>query len=163
EHAATLAQQIDLHRAVAADASGLTQPSPADADTLSAPGGNTGLPCVPGYEILAELGRGGMGAVFKAKQLALERLVALNGILAGEFAAAAERERFRAEALAVARLQHANVVQVFEVGEHHGHPYLALEFVDGGSLADALAAGPLPPGEAAALVEALARAVQYAH
>jgi tetratricopeptide (TPR) repeat protein len=121
------------------------------------------LPEVPGYEILGELGRGGMGVVYKARHIALDRLVALKMVLSGEFAGEQERARFRTEALAVARLQHPNVVQVFEVGEHQGHPYLALQYVEGGSLADRLRSGPQPPREAAELVERLARAVQAAH
>src|SRR5437764_11882959 len=87
---------------------------------------------VPGYEILRELGRGGMGVVYLARQLDLNRLVALKMILSGEHAGAAERDRFRREAEAVAALQHPNIVQIFEVGETSGRPYLAFEYVGGG-------------------------------
>ncbi len=118
---------------------------------------------VPGYEVLSELGRGGMGVVYKARQIKLKRLVALKMILAGEHAAPADLERFRAEAQAVARLQHPNIVQIYEVGEHQGLPFFSLEYVEGGSLADRLAGAPQPPRAAAALVETLARAVQHAH
>jgi WD40 repeat protein len=118
---------------------------------------------VPGYEIEGVLGRGGMGVVYKARHLALKRTVALKMVLAGGHAGPRELARFRTEAEAAARLQHPNIVQVFEVGEADGHPYCALEFVEGGSLASKLKAGPLPAPEAAKLVEALARAVQLAH
>jgi serine/threonine protein kinase len=104
-----------------------------------------------------------MGVVYKARQVGLDRVVALKVILAGQFAGDRERARFRAEALAGARLSHPNVVQVHEVGEHQGHPYLALEYVEGGTLSDRLRAGPLAARPAAELVERLARAVQAAH
>src|SRR5665213_3615278 len=115
------------------------------------------------YELLDELGRGGMGVVYKARQSKLNRLVALKMILAGEYAGEKELARFRTEAEAVARLQHPNIVQIFEVGEHDGHPYFSLEFVDGGSLAQKLDGTPLPPQQAARLVETLARAMHAAH
>jgi serine/threonine-protein kinase len=118
---------------------------------------------VPGYEVLGELGRGGMAVVHKARHLGLKRLVALKMILAGAHAGEADLARFRAEAEAIARLQHPNIVQIYEVGEHAGRHYLALEFVDGGTLAQRLNVTPLPPREAAELVRALARAVHYAH
>ncbi|MBX9626366.1 MAG: protein kinase, partial [Gemmataceae bacterium] len=118
---------------------------------------------VPGYELLHEVGRGGMGVVYKARQTALGRVVALKMILAGAHAGPADRERFRREAQAVAALQHPHIVQVFEVGEAGGHPYLALEYVAGGSLAQYRPGQPWPAREAAALVELLARAVHYAH
>src|SRR5262249_39572512 len=118
---------------------------------------------IPGYDILAELGRGGMGVVYKARQTKLNRLVALKMILAGEHAGAAELARFRTEAEAIARLQHPNIVQVFEVREHDGKPFFSLEYCDGGSLAEKLNGTPLPPGEAARIVETLARAVHAAH
>jgi WD40 repeat protein/serine/threonine protein kinase len=118
---------------------------------------------VPGYDILAELGRGGMGVVYKARQTALKRLVALKMILAGEYAAGPERARFRREAEAVARLQHPHIVQIHDVGEHDGRPFFALEYVDGGSLAEKLDGSPLPGRCAAQLVETLARAIHYAH
>jgi WD40 repeat protein len=118
---------------------------------------------VPGYKVLGLLGKGGMGVVYKARQQALGREVALKMILAAEHAGAEQRQRFRREAQAVARLQHPNVVQVFEVGEHQGLPYFSMEFCPGGSLSEQLSGGPLAPAEAAALVEALARAVHAAH
>jgi WD40 repeat protein/serine/threonine protein kinase len=118
---------------------------------------------VPGYEVLHEVGRGGMGVVYKARQTALGRVVALKMILSGAHAGPAERERFRREAQAVAALQHPHIVQVFEVGDAGGHPYLALEYVEGGSLAQHRPGQPWPAREAAALVEVLARAVDYAH
>jgi serine/threonine protein kinase len=118
---------------------------------------------IPGYAVLGELGRGGMGVVYKAKQLKLNRVVALKMILAGVHADAAHLTRFRTEAEAVARLQHPNFVQVFEVGEHGGVPFLSLEYCPGGSLARKLDSTPLPPREAAGLVEQLARAMQAAH
>jgi hypothetical protein len=118
---------------------------------------------VPGYEVLSSLGRGGMGVVYKARHTGLGRVVALKMVLSGAHASEVDRARFRTEAEAIARLQHPNVVQVFEVGEHAGVPYLALEFCPGGSLEQKLSGTPLPPGEAAALVEALARAMQAAH
>lgn len=123
---------------------------------------STAIPCVPGYEVLAELGRGGMGVVYKARHLGLNRFVALKMILAGGHAGAAELSRFRQEAETGAKLQHANIVQVYEVGSHGGVPYLALEYVEGGTLAQIKDGVPLPRS-AAELVEVLARAVDHAH
>jgi serine/threonine-protein kinase len=141
-------------------------PTP-EAATLSVSNGAPPAPPavtpIPGYEVLGELGRGGMGVVYKARHFKLDRLVALKMILASGHAGAAELARFQTEAHAVARLQHPNVVQVYEVGEHEGKPFLALEFCPGGSLAQKLNHTPLPPRDAAALVETLARAMQAAH
>jgi WD40 repeat protein/serine/threonine protein kinase len=122
-----------------------------------------GLPEVPGYELLAELGRGGMGVVYQARQTALDRVVALKMILAGGHAGEHDLARFRTEAEAVARLRHPNVVQIHEVGQQNGLPYFSLEFCEGGSLEKKLAGTPLPPREAARLVETLARAMEAAH
>jgi len=118
---------------------------------------------VPGYEIEAVLGRGGMGVVYKARHLALKRTVALKMVLAGGHAGPRELARFRIEAEAAARLQHPNIVQIHEVSEADGHPYCALEFVEGGNLAKKIAGQPLPARVAARLVETLARAMQLAH
>ncbi len=118
---------------------------------------------VPGYEILSELGRGGMGVVYKARQKSLNRIVALKMILAGAHAGNQQRERFRGEAEAAAHLQHPNIVQVYEVGEHERCPYISLEYIDGHSLHDIVGNNPPPPLQAAALIEKLAHAVQYAH
>ncbi len=120
-------------------------------------------PLVPGYEIVHEVGRGGMGVVYKARQLSLNRTVALKMILSGAHAGPTERERFRREAEAVAALQNPNIVQIFDIGEANGHPYLALEFVDGGSLAQRLSGEPWAPARAAELIETLARTMQFAH
>jgi serine/threonine-protein kinase len=118
---------------------------------------------VPGYVIELELGRGGMGVVYLARQEKLNRPVALKMILAGGHASDAQRARFLAEAEAVAAVQHPGIVQVYEFGAQDGQPYFALEYCPGGSLADTLAGTPLPPAEAAALVGKVARAVQAAH
>src|SRR5262249_613626 len=118
---------------------------------------------VPGYEILRELGRGGMGVVYQARHLGLNRVVALKMILAGGHAGPDELARFRGEAEAVARLKHPNVVQVYDVGEAGGLPYFSLEFIEGGSLDKKLNGTPLPPRTAAAMVETLARAMAAAH
>ena len=121
------------------------------------------LPSISGYEILGELGRGGMGVVYRARQVALNRSVALKMVLADAHAGPAALHRFRAEAQAVARLQHPNIVQVYEVGEHGGRPYFSLELVEGCTLADRLAGTPLPAHAAAELTERLARAIHAAH
>src|SRR5262245_57717323 len=120
------------------------------------------LPEIPGYQLLGLLGEGGMGVVYKARQLALKRLVALKMIAAEHRSAA--RRRFLIEAETVARLQHANFVQIYEVGEHAGRPYLALELIEGGTLADLLARTEMMPArDAALLVATLAHAMHHAH
>jgi serine/threonine protein kinase len=121
------------------------------------------LPHVPGYELVAELGRGGMGVVYLARDPKLKRHVALKMILANAPLTANQRARFQAEAEAVARLQHPHIVQIFAVGEHEGQPYVALEYLPGGSLDRQIQGTPQPPREAARLVELLARAVHAAH
>jgi WD40 repeat protein len=118
---------------------------------------------LPGYEILGELGRGGMGVVYKARQTALNRLVALKVVQTPAPAGAAGFARFRREAEAAARLHHPNIVQIFEVGEYGGRPYLALEYVAGQTLAQRLAGAPLDARPAAELLETLARAMHHAH
>jgi tRNA A-37 threonylcarbamoyl transferase component Bud32 len=104
-----------------------------------------------------------MGVVYKARQVHLKRLVALKMILAGEHTTPEEVARFKAEAQAAARLHHPSIVQVYEIGDHNGLPYFSMELVEGGSLAAALRAKPLPPRRSAALIEAIARAVHHAH
>jgi serine/threonine protein kinase/tetratricopeptide (TPR) repeat protein len=159
-----LRRLLEVHAAVRS----ASRPDPGDAaaqrqEMLPEAGGPAAAPPLRGYEILGELGRGGMGVVYKARHLSLNRVVALKMILAGAQAGPEEVARFRAEAKAVARLQHPHIVQIFEVGEADGRLFLALEFVDGGSLAERLAGSPLPARQAAELTEALACAVHYAH
>ena len=120
-------------------------------------------PHLSGYEVQDELGRGGMGVVYRAWDRRLHRPVALKMLLAGAYARPEERERFRREAEAAAGLRHANIVQVYDVGDLDGRPYFTMEFVEGGSLAEKLAGTPLPAGQAAALLATLAEAVQVAH
>ena len=121
------------------------------------------LPTIPGHRVLGELGRGGMGVVYKAEQLALGRIVALKVLTAGVHASPGELARFRSEAESAARLSHPHIVQVYEVGEAAGCPFFSLEFVAGGNLAEKLRAQPLSPREAAQLIVTIARAVQFAH
>src|SRR5262249_49762902 len=115
------------------------------------------------YEVLGELGRGGMGVVYKARHLKLNRTVALKMVLAGGHASPEDLTRFLAEAEAVAALLHPHIVQLYDFGQHDGLPFFTLEFVPGGSLADKLSGTPLPSREAARLVEQLARGLHYAH
>jgi hypothetical protein len=148
------------------DEPGAQQPPTLDAKEPTAPRldeSEGGPPAVPGYEVEEEVGRGGTGVVYRARHLALGRTVALKMILVGGHAGEAARGRFRSEAEAIARLQHPGIVQVFEVGEHQGLPFLSLEFCSQGSLEEYLGGTPLPPGEAGQLVRALAEAVQQAH
>jgi len=123
----------------------------------------TTAPDVPGYQILGELGRGGMGVVYRARQLKLNRTVALKMLRAGLQADSAERARFQTEAEVVARLQHPNIVQIYDVGAAAGLPYCALELVEGGTLTQRLDRTPQAPGSAAELIETLARAVHAVH
>jgi serine/threonine-protein kinase len=127
----------------------------------AAPGAKT--PDVPGYEVLGELGRGGMGVVYKARQLALGRLVALKMLRDETLAEPADLARFRKEAETVARLRHPNVVPIYEVREGPDHPYFTMEFVEGGTLSRRIGGRPQPPAEAARLAETLARAVHAVH
>jgi tetratricopeptide (TPR) repeat protein/tRNA A-37 threonylcarbamoyl transferase component Bud32 len=120
-------------------------------------------PTIPGYAILEELGRGGQGVVYKARQADLNRFVVLKMIRPGELAHPRELARFQAEARAVARLQHPNVVQIYEVGEVAGRPYLTLEYVEGWSLDRLLHGKPWLVRPAAELLQTLAHAVHYAH
>ena len=148
---------------------------PVNDPTLAVPGTRIGgdlpapIPSAPrdlhieGYEIIDELGRGGMGVVYKARQLQVNRLVALKMILTSRHAGSEARKRFRIEAEAVARLQHPNIVQLYEVGEHEGHPFFSLEFCEGGTLARHLKDEPISAERAAQMVETLARAIHYAH
>lgn len=117
----------------------------------------------PGYELIDILGHGGMGVVYRARQTALNRMVALKMIIAGPHAAEAMLARFKAEAEAIAQLQHSNIVQIYDIGEHEGQPYFSLELVEGGSLAQKLIGHPQPPRDAGRLVEVLARAIHAAH
>ena len=118
---------------------------------------------VPGYDILEELGRGGMGVVYKARHRRLQRLVALKMVLAGAHVGQVGLARFRAEAEAVAKLLHPNIVQIFETGEHEGRPFFSLEYVEGGSLDQRIGKSPTSPRGAAQFVETLARTMDVAH
>jgi len=120
-------------------------------------------PAIPGYEILGEIGRGGMGVVYRARQINLKRVVALKVIRDAALASPQDRGRFRIEAEAVARMAHPNIVQVYDVGEHQGRPYIAMELVEGGSLEHYFAGRPAPAPQAAQLVGTLARAIHHAH
>jgi len=115
------------------------------------------------YEITRELARGGMGVVFRARQMSLNRTVALKMILAGQLANDTDVKRFYTEAEAAANLDHPGVVPIYEVGQHEGQHYFSMGFVEGQSLAQRLVDGPLPPREAAALMVKVAEAIEYAH
>lgn len=115
------------------------------------------------YELLEEIGRGGMGVVYKAEQASLSRIVALKLILSGRLASEADVQRFYAEAQAAARLQHPNLVAIYEVGQHEGQHYFSMDYVEGTSLANVVKNGPLPAKVAAQLIITTALAVEHAH
>jgi serine/threonine protein kinase len=140
-------------------------PTPPDPGTNTQPLLHEGatLPRIPGYEVESVLGCGGMGVVFRARHLRLNRIVALKMAIAGAYASPLERGRFQREAEAVAGLRHPNVVQIHDVGDSDGRPYFTMEFVEGGSLAEKLLGTPLPARQAAELLATLAGGVQAAH
>jgi hypothetical protein len=155
--AAALRQQFGFHAAVAAGG-GSTTPS-----VSTGPAQHAALPSLPGYELLGELGRGGMGIVYKARDTALNRTVAIKMLLAGTYASEQELARFLGEAEAIARLEHPGIVQIFHIGRQGELPYFVMEFCEGGSLASRIDKQHLPPRKAAEYVEALAKAVAHAH
>lgn len=124
---------------------------------------STELPRIPGYAVESVLGRGGMGVVYRARHVRLNRPVALKMLLAGAYASERERTRFTREAESVAQLRHAHIVQLYDVGDFEDRPYFTMELVEGGSLAQHLAGRPQPAREAAALLATLANAVEVAH
>jgi serine/threonine protein kinase/WD40 repeat protein len=168
---ADLAQVFAVHRFASADqtkdAMERLQPgfsgtgSGAAAEAAAARGGH--LKPLEGYEILEEIGRGGMGVVYRARQVGLNRIVALKMILAGDDTEPEDESRFRTEAEAAAALQHANIVQIYEIGIRNSRPYFSMEYLEGGNLHQKLAEAPVPAHQAAEVVAVLARAVHYAH
>jgi serine/threonine-protein kinase len=137
--------------------------TPPSTDAFTAPPHPADVPQVPGYRVEALLGRGGMGVVYRAWHLRLNRAVALKMLLAGPCARPEELERFQREAEAVAALAHPNIVQVHDVGDVDGRPYFTMEFIEGGNLAEHIQGVPQPARQAAALVATLADAIHVAH
>ncbi len=126
--------------------------------------GGTSLPRAFGdYELLEELGRGGMGVVYRARQRSLQRVVAVKMILRGDFATPEDLARFQSEARAAACLDHPHIVAVHDAGESGGRPYFSMRLVEGRTLADVLSGGPMKPRDAAACLAVISRAVHYAH
>ncbi|MEM9646063.1 MAG: serine/threonine-protein kinase, partial [Planctomycetota bacterium] len=115
------------------------------------------------YQLIEEVGRGGMGVVFRARQISLEREVAVKMILRGRLASDADLQRFLAEASATAQLKHPCIVPVYEVGDMDGRPFFSMQFIEGQTLADRVAGGPLPQREAARVVAEVAKAIEFAH
>src|SRR5262249_3603882 len=113
------------------------------------------------YELLGEIARGGMGVVYKARQVSLSRTVAVKMILAGQLARAADVQRFRAEAESAARLRHPNIVAIHEIGQHEGQHYFSMDYVEGPNLAELVGQKPLPPKQAARYLKIIAEAIHY--
>src|SRR5262245_46432911 len=159
---ASLVREVVASRVEGAAPPSATEPR-SNAGATSAAGVTESVPAVEGYEVGRLLGRGGMGVVYEAVQVRAGRRVALKLLRGGAGAEAEERDRFRREVEAAAGLRHPGIVQVHEVGDHDGVPWFSMELCEAGSLADYLRGGPLLPADAAALVEALARAIHHAH
>lgn len=147
-----------------AEATGSSPPPTLADGPQEPPSGTLELPCtMGGYELIQELGRGGMGVVYRARQAGLDREVAVKMVLRGQLASAADNQRFRAEAEAVARLDHPNIVPVYEVGELEGRPFFSMKYVAGRTLTQLLAERPLPAREAARILATVSRAIHFAH
>jgi WD40 repeat protein/predicted Ser/Thr protein kinase len=162
-----LRDQFAVHAALRStrwlERSGSRRPGAAVTQAGTGPEAAGAEPSIPGYEVIRELGRGGMGVVYLAWQTGLARLVALKMILAGARSRPQDRARFQDEAEAIARLEHPNLVRIYEVGAHDGRPYFSMEYVGGGPLTDSLRGAPWPPRRAAELAETLACAAHAAH
>src|SRR5437867_948217 len=115
------------------------------------------------YELLEEIARGGMGVVYKARRISLNRTVAVKMILAGHFAGKESVQRFRAEAEAAASLRHPNIVAIHEIGEHEGQQYFSMDYIEGRNLAEVVRDNPMSARHAAACIQNIAEAIQYAH
>lgn len=148
-------QSVELSRTMAGDGT-------SSASDLSAAGTAIGS-TIADYRLVSEIGRGGMGVVYKAHQASLDRVVALKMIPNAAFAASHDLARLRAEALAAAALSHPNIVPVYEVGEHNGHPWFSMQFIEGETLSEWLAAGPLSAREAVSLLIPIVEAIGAAH
>ena len=134
-----------------------------NAEAYPSPQAGADSPRIPGYDVGALLGRGGMGVVYKARHRRLNRPVALKMLIAGAYAGPPERARFQREAESVASLRHANIVALYDVGDHDGCPYFTMELLEGGSLAQSLTGTPQPARQATAILITLAEAVEVAH
>src|SRR5262245_32213092 len=155
-----------IHQHVSESAVTISKNSSRRPASVAMPPAGMGLPgktVVGDYELLEEIGRGGMGVVHRARHLSLDRIVALKLIRFGGAATQDELARFRREAESTARLLHPNIVQIFDSGELNGCPFLSMEYVDGGNLAERLVRAALSPQESASLIETLASAVHFAH
>jgi serine/threonine-protein kinase len=154
-----------LNGGVPNENSAIAEPAPGDTTPYTGASINriNPLPAIPGYEDLRELDHGGMGIVYRARQVELCRDVALTMMLAGPYALPEERQRFRFEAEAVARLQHPNIVEIFDFGDHEGRPFFTMKFVEGGNLASHREQYRQDPKKAARLVSTIGLAVQHAH
>jgi len=143
----------------------LSLPVESAADTCAPRGTSAGASIrhFGNYELLAEIARGGMGVVYKARQVRLNRTVAVKMILAGQLASDEDVRRFYAEAQTAANLQHLNIVAIHEVGEHDGQHFFSMDFVEGKSLGDLIREHPLPARKSAEYVKTIAHAVHYAH
>jgi eukaryotic-like serine/threonine-protein kinase len=129
----------------------------------SGPGQAPPLTAFGDYELLGEIAHGGMGVVYRARQISLNGIVAVKMMLLGQLAGKAAFERFRAEAETVARLQHPNIVAIHQIGETDGYPYFSMDYVEGRNLAEVVRDRPLPARQAAGYTRTLAGAVAYAH
>jgi tetratricopeptide (TPR) repeat protein len=164
--AGRLEAQFDEHRAISQAThidAGVTPTPPPPEPVLALPPAPAPLPRIPGYEVISELGRGGMGVVYFARQVRLNRPCALKTILAGDHAPPEAIIRFLGEAETVARLRHPSIVQIHAIGDHDGRPYIELEYIEGGSLASRLDGTPWAPLRAAELVETVARGIHEVH
>jgi len=143
----------------------LAEPSPAEmaTGTYAVPALGAGPPSIPGYDIVGELGRGGMGVVYKAYQVRAKRFVALKMVVPGSESDKNLLQRFHTEAQAVAHLAHPNIVQIYEMGDYNGWPYFSLEFCGGSNLGRKLGGTPMVAHHAVELIEKVARAIAYAH